>query len=147
MGTGAKIAIGCGCIVLLGAAAVVGVVGMGAWWAKGKLTEATGGLDKIAAKAERDQTAGRRRRTPTPTHRPPTASSPRPASLKFLETRKRVYSVYERYEAELRALQKKAEAAGDKLVALGPLVGRREGRRGLQRDPPGADEGAGRRWG
>ena len=35
--------------------------------------------------------------------------------MKFLETRKRVYSVYERYEADLRALQKKAEAANDKL--------------------------------
>ena len=52
MGTGAKIAIGCGCLLLLAGAAVVGVVGMGAWWAKDKLTEATGGLEKMAAKAE-----------------------------------------------------------------------------------------------
>ncbi len=35
--------------------------------------------------------------------------------MKFLDTRKRVYSVYERYEADIRGLQKKAETAGDKL--------------------------------
>ncbi len=39
-----------------------------------------------------------------------------PRLLTFLETRKRVYSVYERYEPELRSLQKKAESAGDKLT-------------------------------
>ncbi len=35
--------------------------------------------------------------------------------MKFLDTRKRVYSVYERYEADLRDLQKKSEKADDKL--------------------------------
>ena len=35
--------------------------------------------------------------------------------VKFLDTRKRVYSVYERYEGDLRELQSKSESAGDKL--------------------------------
>jgi hypothetical protein len=39
MGTGAKIAMGCGCAALLATAAAVGVVGMGAWWAKGRIKE------------------------------------------------------------------------------------------------------------
>ena len=114
MGTGAKIAIGCGCLLLLGGAAVVGVVGMGAWWAKDKLTEATGGLDKIAAKADE---IGRweKQANANPYARPVDGVIPEARFVKFLETRKRVYSVYERYEADVRALQKKAEGASDKL--------------------------------
>jgi len=115
MGTGAKVAIGCGCILLLGAAAVVGVVGMGAWWAKGKITEATGGLDHIAAKAEEidrwEKKANANAYTP-----PADRVIPEARFLKFLETRKRVYAVYGRYEADLRELQAKAGKDGDKLT-------------------------------
>ena len=52
MGTGSKLALGCGCLVLLGATAVVGVVGMGAWWAKRKVAEATGGLERMTARTD-----------------------------------------------------------------------------------------------
>ena len=114
MGTGAKIAIGCGCLLLLGAVAVVAVVGVGAFWAKGKITEATGGLGKIAAKTEEidrwEEKANANAYTP-----PADGVIPEARFLKFLETRKRVYSVYERYEADLRELQKKSESAGDKV--------------------------------
>jgi hypothetical protein len=115
MGTGAKIAIGCGCLLLLGGAAVVGVVGWGAWWAKGKITEATGGFEKIAAKTEEIDRWERRANANTYT-RPKGGVILEPRLLTFLETRKRVYSVYERYEPELHSLQKKAESAGDKLT-------------------------------
>jgi hypothetical protein len=114
MGTGAKIAIGCGCLVLLGGAAAVGVLGLGAWWAKGKITEATSGLDKIAAKTE-EIDRWERQANAHPYLRLPDGVIPEARFLKFLETRKRVYSVYERYEADLRALQKKSESAGAKL--------------------------------
>jgi hypothetical protein len=114
MGKGAKIAIGCGCLLLLAAAAVVGVVGMGAWWAKGKLTEAAGGLETMAARAE---AIGEYEKKANANPYSPAADGviPEARFLQFLETRKRVHAVYERYEADLRALQKKAEAAGDKL--------------------------------
>jgi len=114
MGTGAKVAIGCGCLLLLGGAAVVGVVGMGAWWAKGKLTEASGGLEKMAAKADE---IGRweKEANANPYARPADGVIPEARFLKFLETRKRVYSVYERYEGDVRALQAKSKAANDKL--------------------------------
>ena len=115
MGTGAKIAIGCGCLVLLGGAAVVGVVGWGAWWAKGKVTEAAGGLEKIAAKTEEidrwEQKANANAYTA-----PADGVIPEARFLKFLDTRKRVFSVYERYESDLRDLQKKSESGGDKLT-------------------------------
>lgn len=114
LGTGAKIAIGCGCILLLGAVAVVGVVGMGAWWAKDKLTEAAGGLETIAAKAD-EISRYEKQANANAYDAPANGVIPEARFLKFLDTRKRVYAVYERYEGELRDLQKKSEAAGDKL--------------------------------
>lgn len=114
MGTGAKVAIGCGCLLLLGAAAVVGVVGVGGWWAKNKISEATGGLGKIAAKTEEidrwEKKANANAYTP-----PADGVISEARFLKFLDTRKRVFAVYQRYEADLRDLQKKSEAAGEKL--------------------------------
>jgi hypothetical protein len=113
-GTGAKIAIGCGCLLLLGTAAVVAVVGVGAWWAKGKIAEATGGLDKVAATAEEiDRWEAKAN---TNAYVPPADGViPEARFLKFLDTRKHVYSVYERYEGALRDLQARAEEKGDKL--------------------------------
>jgi hypothetical protein len=114
MGTGAKIAIGCGCILLLGAAAVVGVVGMGAWWAKDKLTEAAGGLEKIASKTEEIE-RWEKKANANPYTAPADGVIPEARFLKFLDTRKRVYALYGRYEADLKELQRKSEKAGDKL--------------------------------
>jgi hypothetical protein len=36
--------------------------------------------------------------------------------LKFMDTRKQVYAVYERYEAQLREIEKKADSPSDKLT-------------------------------
>jgi len=114
MGTGAKVAIGCGCLLLLGAAVAVGVVGWGAWWAKGKISEATGGLGKVAAKTEEidrwEKKANANAYTP-----PADGVISEARFLKFLDTRKRVFAVYQRYEADLRDLQKKSDTASDKL--------------------------------
>jgi len=115
MGTGSKIALGCGCLVLLAGAAAVGVVGMGAWWAKRKITEAKGGLERMAARTDEidrwEKKANANAYTP-----PADRVIPEDRFLKFLETRKRIYSVYERYEAELRQLQQKTEGSRDKLT-------------------------------
>jgi hypothetical protein len=114
MGTGAKIAIGCGCILLLGGAVVVGVVGMGAWWAKDKLTEAAGGLGRITAKAEEIERWEKKANANAYTA-PADGVIPEARFVKFLETRKRVHAVYGRYEGDLRELQEKSKKAGDKL--------------------------------
>lgn len=115
MGTGAKIAIGCGCVVLLGAAAVVGVLGLGAWWAKGKIEQASVGLDKMTAVTEEierfEAQANANAYTP-----PADGVIPEGRFLKFMDTRKQVYAVYEGYEAQLRELQKKSELPGEKLT-------------------------------
>jgi len=114
MGTGSKIAIGCGCLLLLGATAVVGVVGMGAWWAKKKVTEATGGLERMTARTDEIDRWERKANANAYTA-PADGVIPEARFLKFLDTRKRVFAVYERYEADLRELQRKAEKSGDKL--------------------------------
>jgi hypothetical protein len=115
MGTGTKIAIGCGCVLLLGAAAVLGVVGMGAWWVKEKVTESAGGLETMAAKAE-EIGSYEKKANANPYSPSADGAIPEDRFLKFLETRKRVHAVYERYDADLRALQTKAETSGDKLT-------------------------------
>ena len=61
--------------------------------------------------------------------------------MKFLDTRKRVYSVYERYEEDMRALQKKSEAANDKLSPSDLWSAGGKIAEVVRRDPPGADEG------
>lgn len=115
MGTGTKIAIGCGCLVLLGAAAVLGVVGVGAWWAKGKIEDASAGLHKMTAQTEEierfEKQANANAYTP-----PADGVIPQARFLKFMDTRKQVYAVYGRYEAQLGDLQKKSESAADKLT-------------------------------
>jgi hypothetical protein len=115
MGTGSKIALGCGCLALLAATATIGVVGMGAWWAKGKITEAKGGLERMTART--DEIDRWEKKANANAYAPPADRTiPEDRFLKFLETRKRIYSVYERYEAELRQLQQKTERSHDKLT-------------------------------
>ena len=115
MSTGAKIAIGCGCVVLLGAAAVVGVLGVGAWWAKGKIEQASVGLDKMTAVTE--ETERFQKQANANAYTPPADGViPEGRFLKFMDTRKQVYAVYARHEQDLRELQKKAESQSDKLT-------------------------------
>ena len=115
MGTGAKVAIGCGCVVLLGAAAAIGVLGAGAWWAKGKIQEASVGLDKMTAVTEEIERYEKQANA-NAYSAPPDGVIPEARFLKFIDTRKQVYAVYERHETELRELQRKAERPDDKLT-------------------------------
>jgi hypothetical protein len=103
MGTGAKIAIGCGCVVLLGAAVAVGVLGVGAWWAKGKITEATGGLEKIAAKTEEIE-RWEKKADANPFTAPADGVIQEGRLKTFLDVRKEVYAVYERHKSEFDSL-------------------------------------------
>lgn len=114
MGLGKKIALGCGCLFLLGGAAAVAVIGFGAYWAKGKIHDATGGIEKMAAKADE---IGRweKKANANAYDARPDGVIPEDRFLKFLETRKEVYAVYERYRPDIEAMQKKSQSAGDKL--------------------------------
>jgi hypothetical protein len=115
MGTGAKIAIGCGCVLLLGAAVLVAVLGVGAWWAKGKVEQASVGLEKMTAASEEIERFEKQANA-NPYTPPADGVISEARFLKFMDVRKQVYAVYERYETELRELQKKADSSTDKLT-------------------------------
>jgi len=115
MTTGAKIAIGCGCVALLGAAAVVAVVGVGAWWAKGKVEQASVGLEKMTALSEEIERF-QKQANANPYAPPADGVIPEARFLKFMDVRKQVYTVYERHEKELLDIQKTAESPTDKLT-------------------------------
>jgi hypothetical protein len=115
MGTGAKIAVGCGCLLLAGTAAVVAVVGAGAFWAKGKLQDVASGIDAVTAQSEEaDRYAQKANANPYSAAADGVIGEPR--LLKFLDVRRQVYVVYERYRPELEDIQKKAEQSSDKLT-------------------------------
>jgi len=115
MGTGAKIAMGCGCAALLATAAAVGVVGMGAWWAKGKIHETKAGIDKMTGESEEIERY--QKQADANSYTAPTDGVVGEARLlKFIDVRKQVYAVYERYESQLKELSKKSESAGNKLT-------------------------------
>jgi hypothetical protein len=111
MRTGAKVAIGCGCLLLLGTGAVVGVVGVGTWWAAGKLPGAESGLDRIVSRA-RELERWTREANAHPYTPPAGGVIPEGRFLTFLETRKRVHALYERYEPLLRTRRPPAESDG-----------------------------------
>jgi hypothetical protein len=100
--TGAKIAIGCGVLLLLtGIGAAVAVVGVG-YWAKGKVEEVAGDSEKIdKLKAQ----ANANRFTP-----PADAVIPEDRLVTFLAVRKQVFASYQKHEAALEAMKNKKEA-------------------------------------
>lgn len=115
MGTGAKVALGCGCVLLVGAAVAVGVLGLGAWWVKGKVQDASVGLERMTAQVEEIERFEREANA-NPYDQPADGVIPEDRFLKFLETRKQVYAVYERHASRLKELQRKAESDSAKLT-------------------------------
>jgi hypothetical protein len=112
MTKGAKIALGCGCLVLLAGTAIVAVFGVGAFWAKSKVAEVKGGLDKISAKTQQIEALEQKVNANSYTARAD-GVIPEARFLKFLDTRKRVFAVYEPHKAELSALEAKSKGAGE----------------------------------
>jgi hypothetical protein len=103
---GAKVALGClgaGCLVTAGVAAVlVFGIGAGAHWLKGK-TESFVNQEQRIEDLHKKANA-------MPFHRPPDGVIAEDRLLKFLEVRKRVYSVYERHRSEFEGMKQKKEA-------------------------------------
>ena len=101
MGTAGKIAIGCGIAILI--AGIVGVVALGgvAWWVKGKAQEFTGEQNRIEEL--------RRKANANAFTRPADGAVSEDRLQKFLEVRKRVYTVYEKHREELDEMSKKKQ--------------------------------------
>jgi hypothetical protein len=113
MSTGVKVAIGCAVATLIVVVISVALLGFGAFWLKGKADEMTGGLDAMTAKAEEidewSEKANANVYTP-----PADGVIPEARLVKFLEVRKRVYSVYEQHKAEFDELAARMKGHEDK---------------------------------
>jgi hypothetical protein len=120
MTKGAKIALGCGCLVLLVGVAIVAVFGVGAFWAKAKLHQVAGHLDKLGEKGRQIE-AYEKRANANPYSAPADGVIPEARFVKFLETRQQVYTVYERFKADINALEAKHKREGNQQSLSGAL--------------------------
>lgn len=102
MSTGAKVAIGCAVVAVLGGVAVAAVVFGGIWWAKGKAEQFTGNQTHIQEL--------KKQANAVPFTAPADGLIQEDRLLKFLEIRKRVFVVYDAHKAEFDAISKKKQA-------------------------------------
>ncbi|HUG55417.1 MAG TPA: hypothetical protein VMR21_17560 [Vicinamibacteria bacterium] len=102
MGTGQKIAIGCGVAVVVVGLAVGAAVFGGLWWAKGKAEQFTGNEARIEELKEKANAV--------PFEEPEDGLVREDRLVKFLEIRKRVYSVYEKHQGMLESMNQKKQA-------------------------------------
>lgn len=101
MTTGVKIAIGCGVALILGIIVVAVGLGGAAYWAKGKMEEVTGNesrIEELHAKANQ-----------TPFEQPADGIIREDRLVKFIDVRKRVFSVYEKHRPALEAMNQKKQ--------------------------------------
>ena len=114
MTTGAKVAIGCAAVAMLGVIVVVVALGGAAWWAKGKVEEVAGDQDRIERLQEQANKNDFRR--------PSDGVIAEDRLVKFLDVRRRVYDVYKKYEKDLEARGKKEQTDfGDVSAAFGMI--------------------------
>jgi hypothetical protein len=99
MKTVAKIAIGCGVVLVLGGAVAVTLLVGGAYWMKGKVEQVTGHEREIEDLKKRAAAAA-------PFARPSDDGVREDRLLKFLEIRKRMSSIYAQHRTEIERMQK-----------------------------------------
>ena len=102
MGTGTKVAIGCGIAAVVGGVMLAAVVFGGLWWAKGKAEQFTGHEAKIEEL--------KKKANAVPFTEPEDGVVREDRLVKFLEIRRRVYDVYAKHQDALEAMNKKKQA-------------------------------------
>jgi hypothetical protein len=120
MGTGSKIALGCGCIVLAGTLAAIGACGLLGYWVKGKADGVVSDFDRVArqAAAVTDEIERwEQKANANPYSAPADGVIAEARLLKFLDVREQVHSVYEVHKADLDSLQKASQSPSDKVSA------------------------------
>jgi hypothetical protein len=115
LGTGAKVAIGCGIAVVVGGVMLAAVVFGGLWWAKGKAEQFTGRETQIEEL--------KKKANAVPFTEPADGLVSEERLVKFLDVRRRVFDVYAKHKDELEAMNKKKQADfGDVTRGLGVLA-------------------------
>jgi hypothetical protein len=100
--TGAKIAIGCAVAFVVGVIGVAAVVFGGLWWAKGK-------VDQVTATEHRIDEL-KKQANAVPFEAPADGVLREDRLVKFIDIRRRVFTVYEKHKDELEAMNKKEKA-------------------------------------
>jgi hypothetical protein len=114
LGTGTKVAIGCGIAAVVGGVVLAVAVFTGLWWAKGKAEQFTGHETKIEEL--------KKRANAVPFTEPADGVVREDRLVKFLDIRRRVFDVYAKHKDELEALNKKKQTGlGDLARGLGVL--------------------------
>jgi hypothetical protein len=102
LGTGTKVAIGCGIAVVAGGVVLAAVVFGGLWWAKGKAEQFTGHEARIEEL--------KKKANAVPFTEPADGVVREDRLVKFLEIRRRLFDVYAKHKDELEAMNKKKQA-------------------------------------
>jgi hypothetical protein len=102
LGTGAKVAIGCGIAVVVGGVMLAAVVFGGLWWAKGKAEQFTGRETQIEEL--------KKKANAVPFTEPADGLVNEERLVKFLDVRRRIFDVYAKHKDELEAMNKKKQA-------------------------------------
>jgi hypothetical protein len=109
VGTGTKIAIGCGIAVLLGGVVVIVGLGAGAYWVKGKAEKYAGDI-----KAKTDEINKYEKEANRNPFTPPADGVIQEAQLlKFLAVRKQIYAVYQEHKPEFESLSDRTKHKKD----------------------------------
>jgi hypothetical protein len=117
MGTGSKIALGCGCLFIAGALAAAGACGLLGYWAKGKAAGVVDDFDRMTkrATAVTDEIERWERKANENAYTPPADGVISESRLvTFLAVRKQVHEVYEAHEPDIDALAKKSGSPSEK---------------------------------
>jgi hypothetical protein len=117
VGTGAKVAIGCGIAFVVGGVMLAAVVFGGLWWAKGKAEQFTGRETQIEEL--------KKKANAVPFTEPADGIVREDRLVKFLDIRRRVFDVYAKHKDELEAMnnmnKKKQADFGDVTRGLSVL--------------------------
>jgi len=115
LGTGAKVAIGCGIAVVVGGVMLAAVVFGGLWWVKGKAEQFTGRETQIEEL--------KKKANAVPFTEPADGIVSEERLVKFLDVRRRVFEVYAKHKDELEAMNKEKQTDMRKVArGLGVLA-------------------------
>jgi hypothetical protein len=123
VGTGAKIAIGCGIVVLAGGVIAIVGLGAGAYWIKGKAEKFAGDIKGKSDEINKYQREANR----NPFSTPADGVIDEARFQKFMDVRKGIYAVYEEHKPELdelsqRGKDKKPASLGDVMEVGGKIA-------------------------
>jgi len=113
MGKVAKVALGCGCLALVGVVVAVWLLYGACHLAARRVGDMAGGIQAKTEQIDRwEQKANANAYTA-----PVDGVIPEARLVKFLAARKQVFAVFERYQAELKQLEARSKSGGDTMSA------------------------------